>query len=90
MRQVHMNWMYICLLSDIHLMYYSVMCSILQRYFKGSKTSQEALANLMGVRQPTISRWAKGRVPAERVLKVSKLTGIPPEELRPDVFRSPC
>jgi len=48
------------------------------------------LANLMGVRQPTISRWAKGRVPAERVLKVSELTGIPPEELRPDVFRSPC
>ena len=68
------------------------MHSSLHQYFDDPERKQETLATLMGVRQATISRWATGRVPAERVLKVSKITGIPPEDLRPDVFtrESPC
>ena len=68
------------------------MHSNLQQYFDDPERKQETLAILMGVRQATVSRWVTGRVPAERVLKVSKITGISPEDLRPDVFtrESPC
>jgi DNA-binding transcriptional regulator YdaS (Cro superfamily) len=33
----------------------------------------------------SVSRWR--RVPAERVVDVEKITGIPREELRPDLYR---
>ena len=67
------------------------MCSSLRQYFESPEKKQETLANLMGVRQPTISRWVNGRVPAEKVLRVSEFTDIPPEQLRPDIYRvSPC
>jgi len=32
-------------------------------------------------------RWACGLVPAERVAAVERLTGIPRETLRPDIFK---
>lgn len=50
--------------------------------------SQAALADLVGVRQPAISKWlAKGApLPAEFVLKVEAETGISRHDLRPDVY----
>ncbi len=63
----------------------------LQEYFDEPDNKQTALADRMDVHQSTISRWVNGRVPAEKVLKVSTLTGISPEQLRPDIYReSPC
>jgi len=44
------------------------------------------LAARLGKHKGNISHWAKTRVPAERVLDVSEATGIPPHEIRPDVF----
>jgi TorA maturation chaperone TorD len=43
-----------------------------------------ALAKGLGVSQPAVSAWT--RVPAERVSAVEALTGVPREELRPDLF----
>jgi DNA-binding transcriptional regulator YdaS (Cro superfamily) len=50
--------------------------------------SQAALAELVGVRQPAVSKWlAKGApLPAEFVLRVEAETGISRHELRPDVY----
>lgn len=43
-----------------------------------------ALARGLGIRQPSVSSWAK--VPADRVLAVESLTGIRREALRPDLY----
>jgi DNA-binding transcriptional regulator YdaS (Cro superfamily) len=45
------------------------------------------LAAALGIKQPAVSQW--DQVPAERVGKVSAITGIPPHELRPDLFPRP-
>jgi transcriptional regulator with XRE-family HTH domain len=44
------------------------------------------LAKLTGLEKSTITRWDQGRVPAERVLEVEQLTGIPRGEIRPDIY----
>ncbi len=74
------------------------MCEALQNYFDRSdqgeaaedelRKTQEQLAETMNVRQPTVSRWASGRVPAERVRQLSQITGIPRASLRPDIYDS--
>jgi transcriptional regulator with XRE-family HTH domain len=49
--------------------------------------SQMDLARRLGVRgSGTISKWENGQVPAERVLDIARLTGIPPHRLRPDIY----
>lgn len=53
---------------------------------RGRKLS---LAHLVGVNRSTVTRWSRGRVPAERVALVSEITGIPRERLRPDLFAPP-
>ena len=56
-------------------------------YLEDPDHSQVELARLIGVSQPAIARWIeRGRVPAERVLTVSRITGIPASELRPDIY----
>lgn len=42
------------------------------------------LAEALGISQPAVSQWTV--VPINRVEQVSKVTGIPPHELRPDLF----
>ncbi len=48
---------------------------------------QKALGDEVGVSQPTVFYWKrKGKIPAEQVIKIEKITGIGREELRPDLF----
>lgn len=47
--------------------------------------SQQALADALGVKSPSITDWHRGRVPADRCPAVEALTGVPCEELRPDL-----
>ncbi|RXD05545.1 cytoplasmic chaperone TorD [Sphingomonas sp. UV9] len=51
--------------------------------------SQAALARLLGIAQPSVWKWlSKGKpLPAEYVLTVEAETGIPKEQLRPDLYR---
>lgn len=45
------------------------------------------LGRRLGITGPAISQWDK--VPAERVVEVEIATGIPREELRPDLHKRP-
>lgn len=45
------------------------------------------VAAALRLTHPTIIGWS--RVPAEHAITVSRLTGIPVHELRPDVFPAP-
>lgn len=42
------------------------------------------LARCLGLAQPSVSKWT--RVPAERVISVENLTGVPRVVLRPDIY----
>ena len=44
------------------------------------------LARAMSVHKATVTRWVKDGVPLARLNQVSKETGIPQSELRPDFF----
>lgn len=44
-----------------------------------------SLARALGISHQAIVGWK--RVPSERILQVEKVTGIPREELRPDLYR---
>lgn len=46
-----------------------------------------ALARLLGITYQAIQQWE--RVPAERVVEIERLTGVPRERLRPDLYRTP-
>jgi TorA maturation chaperone TorD len=46
--------------------------------------SARGLARLLGISQPAISNWK--RVPADRILQVESLTGVPRSVIRPDLF----
>lgn len=46
--------------------------------------SKSELARRLGVKVQSIQQWH--RIPAERVLQVEVLTGIPRHELRPDLY----
>jgi DNA-binding transcriptional regulator YdaS (Cro superfamily) len=50
------------------------------------------LAKELGMTRSAVHQWE--RVPAERVVEVSRITGIPREALRPDLYvnapESPC
>ena len=48
--------------------------------------SKSALARLLGLKVQSIQQWT--RIPAERLIDVERVTGIPREELRPDLYRS--
>lgn len=43
-----------------------------------------ALARALGISQPSVSNWQ--RIPAERVIAVETLTGVPRAALRPDLY----
>lgn len=45
------------------------------------------LAAAIGVAGPTVSQWIKGvrKVPVERCMQIEQHTGVPCEQLRPDV-----
>ncbi len=52
--------------------------------------SLEQAGLLLGVSAVQMHRYEAGtrRIPAERVLDVARITGIPKEELRPDLFKT--
>lgn len=55
-----------------------------------TKTSQSELARLLGIRVQAITGWKRlKQIPADRVLAVEEITGVPRHELRPDIYPPP-
>lgn len=50
--------------------------------------SQAAMARLLGISQPSVWKWLdrSKQLPAEYVRAVEAATGIPKEQLRPDLY----
>jgi DNA-binding transcriptional regulator YdaS (Cro superfamily) len=49
--------------------------------------SQSAFGRLVGKRQSTVREWLMtDRLPAEHVLAIEAATGVPKEQLRPDIY----
>lgn len=46
----------------------------------------QAFGNLFGVHKATVLRWEDRDIPVERVNEISRVTGIPRIDLRPDIF----
>lgn len=59
----------------------------LRQWRKAKGLSQAALADALKRDQATVSRWERGvdPIPLRAVPDVSRITGIPASELRPDV-----
>ncbi len=49
--------------------------------------SASRLAALIGVSQQAVQQWR--RIPAERVIEVERVTLVPREQLRPDLYLAP-
>lgn len=47
--------------------------------------SVDALAEKIGVARRTVFNWKRRGVPVEHLDRVSRVTGIPPYDLRPDL-----
>ena len=47
--------------------------------------SMRGLARLLDIAPQSIVRWKKG-IPAERVIEVERVTGVPRAVLRPDLY----
>ncbi len=59
----------------------------IQIYLRGQRGRKIKLASDLGISPGAISQWKD--VPADRVLEVEQVTGIPCHELRPDLYRVP-
>lgn len=47
-----------------------------------------AVAKALGISDEAVRLWrVHGRVPAERVVDLERITGVPRESLRPDLYR---
>lgn len=47
------------------------------------------LARALGMTRQRVHYWRKRGIPADQVLRVSEITGVPPHELRPDLYPHP-
>ena len=56
----------------------------IQDIFRTHDVKPTHLARELGITHGAVFQW--DRVPAERVIDVERITGIPREELRPDLY----
>ena len=60
----------------------------LERHFQQSDWTIGGLADAMHVSHETVRLWVRGHRPVTptRALEFSRLTGIPPHSVRPDIY----
>lgn len=59
-----------------------------QELFTARRIVKAQLARDLGITHGAVNQWT--RVPAERVIEVERATGIPRQELRPDLYPAPA
>lgn len=57
-----------------------------RKYLDGERGRCSWLASELEVTPSAVTQWADTQVPAERIFRVSELTGLPLEALRPDLI----
>ena len=57
-----------------------------RKHYGLSPKTQGELAAMLGITRQAINQWTK--IPPEYVMDISEALGIPPEEIRPDIFGS--
>lgn len=62
------------------------MSSPLLTFRKSSGQTLDDLAAAFGVDRTTVWRWETGKVPVSRLGDIERLTGVPRQVLRPDIF----
>jgi AcrR family transcriptional regulator len=62
------------------------MSNSLQSEVRGRGMTLADVAKAAEVNKSTVTRWFQTRIPAERVLDVERITGLPRETLRPDLY----
>lgn len=58
----------------------------LRRYLNEERGRGSDLARALGVTPGAVTQWAATQVPAQQILKVSEITKIPVNVLRPDML----
>ena len=58
----------------------------LRKYLDEERGRGSELARELDVTPGAIWQWANSKVPAERIFKISQITNIPVELLRPDMI----
>lgn len=48
--------------------------------------SQTGLADALGISPQAVGAWRLRKIPAERVLDIERITGVPRTVLRPDLY----
>ena len=49
--------------------------------------SMRKLAHMLDLHHHAVQQWVRARVPADRIVEIERITGVPREELRPDLYR---
>ncbi|MDC7784810.1 Cro/CI family transcriptional regulator [Rhodoplanes sp. TEM] len=57
-------------------------------YIRSTKGLAVKVAKALGIGRQAVYQWR--RVPPERVLTVSEVTGLPPHQIRPDLYPVPA
>ena len=60
----------------------------IEKYRADTGKTREAAADELGVDATTVWRWETDRIriPVDRLADIERITGIPRQELRPDIF----
>lgn len=58
----------------------------LRSLLKENGLNASRLAAMLGVNKTSTMRWCERGVPVDRLIEVERVTGIPRQKLRPDLF----
>lgn len=58
----------------------------LQSLLAGKNMKLSQLATELKVNKSQVTRWNQNKVPVDRIVQIETVTGIPRQQLRPDVF----
>lgn len=62
------------------------MENALKTFCRQNRGIQSRIADEIGVWPGTVNKWVNRKVPAEQVRAISKVTGLAPSIIRPDLF----
>lgn len=62
------------------------MATDLNKLLEHARMTKADVARALGLNKSSLTRWAEVGVPANRVIDVERITGIPRQAIRPDLY----